>query len=44
MVEADPDVHFELDEKRKVIGKEILNAGKSELIKEVAKAIVAPTP
>ena len=39
VVEVDPDVHLELDEKGKVIGIEIWNAGKRGLIKQVAKAI-----
>ena len=39
VVELDPDVHLELDEKGKVIGIEIWNAGKRGLIKQVAKAI-----
>jgi len=43
VVEADPDVHLELDGKGKIIGIEILNAGKSGLIKQVAKAIAKST-
>ena len=43
IIEADPDIHLELDEKGKIIGIEILNAGKSGLIKQVAKAIAQPT-
>nr|MDO8098506.1 DUF2283 domain-containing protein [Candidatus Njordarchaeota archaeon] len=43
VVEADPDVHLELDEKGKVMGIEILNAGKSGLIKQVARAIAEST-
>ena len=39
VVEADPDVHLELDEKGKIISIEIWNAQKSGLIKQVAKAI-----
>jgi len=39
VVEADPDVHLELDEKGKIMGIEIWNAQKSGLIKQVAKAI-----
>ena len=39
VVEVDSDVHLELDEKGKVIGIEIWNAGKRGLIKQVAKAI-----
>jgi len=39
VVEVDLDVHLELDEKGKVIGIEIWNAGKRGLIKQVAKAI-----
>jgi uncharacterized protein YuzE len=39
VVEVDADVHLELDEKGKVIGIEIWNAGKRGLIKQVAKAI-----
>jgi len=42
VVEADPDVHLELDEKGKIIGIEIWNAEKSGLIKQVAKAIAEP--
>jgi len=38
VVEADPDVHLELDENGKVMGIEIWNARKSGLIKQVAKA------
>lgn len=43
VIEADPDVHLELDEKGKVMGIEIWNAGKSGLIKQVAKAKTKPT-
>jgi uncharacterized protein YuzE len=39
IIEADPDVHLELDEKGKIIGIEIWNAAKSGLIKQVAKAV-----
>ncbi|MEM3551283.1 MAG: DUF2283 domain-containing protein [Candidatus Bathyarchaeia archaeon] len=39
VVEADPDVHLELDENGKIIGIEIWNAGKMGLIKQVAKVI-----
>jgi uncharacterized protein YuzE len=39
VIEADPDVHLELDENGKIMGIEIWNAGKSGLIKQVAKAI-----
>lgn len=39
VVEADPDVHLELDKEGKVIGIEIWNAKKSGLIKQVAEAI-----
>jgi len=39
VTEADPDVHLELDEKGRIVGIEIWNAGKSGLIKEVAKAV-----
>lgn len=38
VVEVDPDVHLELDEKGRVIGIEIWNAGKRGLIKQIAKA------
>ncbi|MEM2117406.1 MAG: DUF2283 domain-containing protein [Candidatus Bathyarchaeia archaeon] len=38
IVEVDPDVHLELNEKGKVIGIEIWNAGKRGLIKQIAKA------
>jgi len=43
VIEADPDVHLELDEKGKVMGIEIWNAGKSGLIRQVTKAITKPT-
>jgi len=39
VIEADPDVHLELDEKGRIIGIEIWNAQKSGLIKQVQKAI-----
>jgi len=39
VIEADPDIHLELDEKGKIIGIEIRNAQKSGLIKQVEKAI-----
>jgi len=39
VVEADPDVHLELDEEGRVMGIEIWNAEKSGLIKQVAKAV-----
>jgi len=39
VIEADPDIHLELDEKGKIIGIEIWNAQKSGLIKQVTKAI-----
>jgi len=39
VVEADPDVHLELDEKGRVIGIEIWNAQKSGLIKQVSRAV-----
>jgi uncharacterized protein YuzE len=39
VIEADPDVHLELDEKGKIMGIEIWNARKSGLISQVAKAI-----
>jgi len=39
VVEADPDVHLELDEKGRVIGIEIWNAQKSGLMKQVARAV-----
>jgi len=42
VIEADPDVHFELDEKGKVMGIEIWNASKSGLIEQVAEAIAKP--
>jgi len=38
VVEVDSDVHLELDEKGKVVGIEIWNAGKRGLIKQIAKA------
>lgn len=43
MVEADPDVHLELDEDGRVIRIEIWNAGKSGLIKQVAEVIAKST-
>jgi len=43
VIEADPDIHLELDEKGKIIGIEIWNARKSGLIKQVAKAIAEAT-
>ena len=43
VIEADPDVHLELDEKGKIMGIEIWSAGKSGLIRQVAKAIRKPT-
>lgn len=43
VIEADPDVHLELDENGKIIGIEIWNAEKSGLIKQVAKALAEPT-
>jgi uncharacterized protein YuzE len=39
VIEADPDVHIELDENGKIMGIEIWNAGKSGLLKQVAEAI-----
>lgn len=39
IIEADPDIHLELDEKGKIMGIEILNAQKSGLINQVTKAI-----
>ena len=39
VIEADPDVHLELDEKGKVMGIEMWNAQKSGLIEQVSKAI-----
>jgi len=39
VIEADPDVHLELDEKGKVMGIEMWNAQKSGLIGQVLKAI-----
>jgi uncharacterized protein YuzE len=39
VVEVDPGVHLELDEKGKVIWAEIWNAGKRGFIKQIAKAI-----
>jgi len=43
VIEADPDVHLEVDEKGKVMGIEIWNVGKSGLIRQVAKATTKPT-
>jgi len=42
VIEADPDVHLELDENGKIMGIEIWNAEKSGLIRKVAKAIAEP--
>jgi len=39
VIEADPDVHLELDKNGKIMGIEIWNAEKTGLIKQVAKAI-----
>ena len=39
VVEADPDVHLELDEKGRVMGIEIWNAEKSGLMKQVARVL-----
>jgi len=39
VIEADPDVHLELDKKGKVMGIEIWNARRSGLIKQVEEAI-----
>jgi uncharacterized protein YuzE len=39
VVEADPDVHLELDKKGKIMGIEIWNAKQSGLIKQVQEAI-----
>jgi uncharacterized protein YuzE len=39
VIEADPDIHLELDEKGKVMGIEMWNAQKSGLIEQVSKAI-----
>ena len=39
VIEADPDVHLELDEKGKIMGIEIWNAKQSGLIKQVKEAI-----
>lgn len=39
VIEADPDVHLELDKKGKIMGIEIWNAKQSGLIKKVEKAI-----
>jgi uncharacterized protein YuzE len=39
VIEADPDVHLELDKSGKIMGIEIWNARKSGLIKQVAKAV-----
>lgn len=44
VIEADPDVHLELDEKGKVIGIEMWNARKSGLIGQVSQAIAEATP
>jgi uncharacterized protein YuzE len=42
VVEADPDVHLELDRKGRIMGIEIWNARKSGLIKKVEEAIAEP--
>jgi len=39
VIEADPDVHLELDENGKIMGMEIWNARKSGLTNQVAKTI-----
>jgi len=39
VIEADPDVHLELDKKGKIMGIEIWNAKQSGLIKQVTEAI-----
>jgi uncharacterized protein YuzE len=39
VIEADPDVHLELDRKGKIMGIEIWNARRSGLIKQVEEAI-----
>ena len=39
VIEADPDVHLELDKKGKIMGIEIWNARRSGLIKQVEEAI-----
>jgi uncharacterized protein YuzE len=39
VIEADPDVHLELDKKGKIMGIEIWNAKQSGLIKQVKEAI-----
>jgi len=43
VIEADPDIHLELDEKGEIIGIGIWNAAKSGLIRQVAKAIAETT-
>jgi len=43
VIEADPDVHLELDENGKIMGIEIWNAEKSGLMKQVAEAVAEPT-
>ena len=44
VIEADPDIHLEFDEKGEIMGIEIWNADKSGLIKQVAKAITETAP
>jgi uncharacterized protein YuzE len=39
VIEADPNVHLELDKKGKIMGIEIWNAKRSGLIKQVTEAI-----
>ncbi len=39
VVEADPDVHLELDKRGKIMGIEIWNAKSSGLMKQVEEAI-----
>lgn len=39
VVEADPDVHLELDKRGKIMGIEIRNAKSSGLMKQVEEAI-----
>lgn len=43
VIEADPDVHLELDKKGKIMGIEIWNAKRSGLIKQVEEAITETT-
>jgi uncharacterized protein YuzE len=42
VVEADPDIHLELDEEGGIMGIEIWNARKSGLLQQMEEAIAEP--